>query len=86
MGRKIPLRELSAETGIDIGSLSEMLRGLQPEMSVGNFFVLCEALRTDPMKIWYGDERKPSRSEPPPPMSTPRPSTSPPPPKTARRR
>lgn len=78
LGRDIPLRELEAETGIGIHSLSDILNGHQKELSVGNFFALCEALKTDPLKIWYGDERRPSRRSDPPPASQQRPSTSPP--------
>jgi DNA-binding Xre family transcriptional regulator len=69
--------DLSRVTGIDKGSISEILRGEQPEMSVGNFFTLCEALRIDPMLTWYGDTRKPSQSTPPPPESVERPSAHP---------
>ncbi|HTQ48751.1 MAG TPA: helix-turn-helix transcriptional regulator [Polyangiaceae bacterium] len=80
LGRKISLRDLQAETGIDAGSLSEILRGKQPEVSAGNFFTLCEALKTDPMKVWYGDERRPPRRSEPPPASVERPTHPPPPP------
>jgi len=58
--------ELSRMTGIDKGSISEILRGEQPEMSVGNFFTLCEALMIDPLLAWYGESRKRVPSTPPP--------------------
>jgi DNA-binding Xre family transcriptional regulator len=76
----LSLRDLSARTGINIATLSEIENGLQKELSAGNFFAICEALALDPLIAWYGETRKPApkaQSEPPP-ASTRRASKTPP--------
>lgn len=74
------LRRLKELTGIDINTISKIERGEQNELSAGNFFTLCEALALDPMRAWYGEERKPgsSRRSEPPPASVRRPTPPPP--------
>lgn len=69
---QLTVTELAKRCGIDKGQMSRILRGQQPEMSVGNFFQICEVLMIDPLRAWYGDSRKPSSL--PPPESQARPS------------
>lgn len=74
------LRFIAERTGIGLATLSRIENGLQREMSVGNFFALCEALDLDPLRAWYGDARRAPAHESslPPPASSQRPSKRPP--------
>ena len=63
---ELTVRDLEERTGIDKATLSRIAAGEQPEMTVGNFFAICEALAMDPLQAWYGPTGKPRRSEPPP--------------------
>lgn len=49
------LHDLSRETGIDVGSLHRIENGLRPHVSAHSVFVICQALRTHPLWMWFGD-------------------------------
>ena len=67
------MRRLEEESGVGIATISEIENG-QPEMRAGAFFAICEALRIDPLRAWYGDERgRPAK--PKSPITTPPPSS-----------
>jgi len=58
LGREITTRELQDQTGVDKSQVSRILNGAQKNVSVGNFFAICEALKIDPLKAWWGDSRR----------------------------
>lgn len=65
--------DLVRATNLDKRTVSTIIGGKQREMSVGNFFVICDALGLDPLFVWTGmtakQRRKAKASEPPPARS-----------------